>query len=239
MKFASKSEQVHYIFSHIAKRYDLMNSVLSFSQHKLWRSFANQKISKVLLPGGSAIDVCAGTGDWSIALAEMVGSDGRVVALDFCQEMLDVAAPKFARKGVERQTNLVLGDAMRLPYPDNEFDVATIGFALRNVPGISGALSEMMRVVKPGGMVVSLELSKPTWPPFRALYYFYFYKLLPVLGRFAVGGWEPYRYLPNSLTEFPGQSELANLFASVGMLDVEVYPLTGGIAAVHIGRKPR
>ncbi|MBX5437515.1 MAG: demethylmenaquinone methyltransferase [Alicyclobacillaceae bacterium] len=232
----SKSAFVHSVFSQIARRYDLMNSVLSFQQHKLWRRFAMRQIE--LAPGGCAIDVAAGTGDWTLALARRVGSGGYVVGLDFCREMLDVAREKLRRHDVRgARVEWVEGDAMQLPFPDATFDVATIGFALRNVPDIVTVLREMRRVVKPGGQVVSLELSKPEWPLFRRLYYFYVYCVLPKIGAIAVGDQTPYAWLPASLTEFPDRVGLERLFQEAGLRDVRSYPLTGGIAAVHVGRK--
>ena len=197
-------------------------------------------MAKMNVPSGSnCLDVATGTGDWALALAKAVGSQGRVVGLDFCQEMLDVAEPKLQQGGVAKVTELVHGNAMALPFQDASFDFATIGFGLRNVPDIVQVLREMTRVVKPGGMIVSLELSKPTWKPFRALYYFYFYRMLPVIGKMAVGKWAPYRWLPQSLVAFPDRFALAAIFTEAGLEHVEHYALTGGICALHSGRKPK
>ncbi|MNP49281.1 Demethylmenaquinone methyltransferase [compost metagenome] len=117
------------------------------------------------------------------------------------------------------------------------FDYATIGFGLRNVPDLYQVLREMKRVVKPGGMVVCLELSKPTWQPFKGLYYFYFQKVLPLLGKLFAKRYEQYKWLPESLAQFPGREELKHTFTEIGLTHVEAYPLTGGIAALHIGTK--
>jgi demethylmenaquinone methyltransferase/2-methoxy-6-polyprenyl-1,4-benzoquinol methylase len=141
------------------------------------------------------------------------------------------------RRGLERRIELVQGNAMALPYADDTFDYATIGFALRNVPDITQVLREMQRVVKPGGLVVSLELSKPTWEPFRSVYYFYFRRLLPQLGKLFTGKYEQYKWLPESLEHFPDHRELADIFRGIGLSNVQAYPLSGGIAAVHIGEK--
>lgn len=235
-KFASKEEKVHYVFERIAKNYDLMNSVLSAGFHKRWRKITMRRMN--ILPGDAAIDVCAGTGDWTIALAQAVGSEGKVVGLDFSQEMLKYSFPKIEAAGVQRQTSMIYGNAMDLPYEDNTFKHATIGFALRNVPDVRKVLSEMMRVVKPGGQVVSLELSKPVWKPFRALYFFYFYKILPMIGNIASRDNVSYSWLPESLTNFPDQQALKKIFEEVGMTDVRVWNFFGGICALHIGRKP-
>ncbi|MCL6442688.1 MAG: demethylmenaquinone methyltransferase [Alicyclobacillus sp.] len=231
-----KREFVHDVFAQIAKHYDLMNSVLSFQQHKRWRKFAMKQIE--LGRGGVALDVAAGTGDWTLALANRVGPEGQVIGLDFTEEMLEIAKVKLARAGISGgQAQLVHGDAMSLPFEDNRFDVATIGFALRNVPDVLTVLKEMRRVVRPGGQVVSLELSKPENPAFRSVYYFYFYRILPWLGGLIAGKRAQYAWLPESLTAFPNRLGLEALFREAGLADVRSYALTGGIAALHIGRK--
>ncbi len=182
--------------------------------------------------------MACGTGDWTLALAKRTGPTGEVVGIDFCEEMLEVAEKKVQRRGLsERPIKLVVGDAMALPFDDSSFDVATIGFALRNVPDILTVLKEMNRVVKPGGRVVSLELSKPEFPPFRALYYLYFNRILPRIGALAVKEKEPYAWLPESLRNFPDRKGLEALFRQAGLRDVKSYPLTGGIAALHVGTK--
>lgn len=233
--FNSKEEKVHYVFSRIAKRYDLMNTVLSFRQHKTWRN-TTMKLMNVQ-PGQSAIDVCTGTGDWAISLAKTVGKNGRVVGVDFCEPMLEEGERKIVQQGLANCVQMIHGNAMALPFDDNTFDYATIGFALRNVPDIEHVIREMHRVVKPGGMVVSLELSKPEWPPFRALYYFYFEKILPQIGKMASRDDVSYNWLPESLKAFPDRTGLEALFAKAGFARVESKPLTGGIAAIHIGHK--
>lgn len=126
---------------------------------------------------------------------------------------------------------------MSLPFEDNQFDYATIGFGLRNVPDYMQVLHEMKRVVKPGGMVVCLELSKPTWQPFKGIYYFYFQQVLPRMGKLVAKRYEQYKWLPESLALFPGREELAEAFRQTGLQQVQAYPLTGGIAALHIGIK--
>ncbi|MBA4543137.1 MULTISPECIES: demethylmenaquinone methyltransferase [Thermoactinomyces] len=231
-----KTKFVHEVFESIAKNYDWMNTLLSFRMHKLWRRFAMKKMA--VKPGDTALDVCCGTCDWTISLAKSSGT-GRIVGLDFSANMLKVGKGKVEKAGLDGQVELIQGDAMQLPFPDHTFDHATIGFALRNVPDIVQVLNEMKRVVKPGGQVVSLELSKPSWPPFRAVYYLYFERILPLLGKWFAGSYEQYRWLPESLMQFPGYHELARIMAEdVGLQDVQVYPLSGGIAALHIGRKP-
>ncbi len=229
-----KEEYVHSVFENIAKRYDVMNTLLSFRRHKAWRKFTMKKMD--IKAGDTALDVACGTAEWTIALAK-ASKHGKIKGLDFSSNMLEVGKKKVNHLSLDKQIELVHGDAMSLPFEDNRFDYVTIGFALRNVPDIKTVLSEMMRVVKPGGMVVSLELSKPNWPLFRKLYFFYFYKVLPLLGKVFTNKYEQYHWLPESLTHFPDQKQLAKIFEKVGMEKIEVYPLTGGIAALHIGRK--
>ncbi len=233
---SAKAEFVHQVFSNIAGKYDTMNSVLSFYQHKVWRDFAMEKMA--VSRGASCLDVATGTGDWAIALADEVGEKGYVVGLDFCEDMLEVARPKVEQAGISDYTKLIHGNAMDLPFKDGTFDFTTIGFALRNVPDVLQVVKEMARVTKPGGMVVSLELSKPTWKPFRQLYYFYFYKILPKIGKLVVGDPEAYEWLPRSLITFPDRFQLAELFREAGLERVKHYALTGGISALHIGYKP-
>ncbi|WP_025846366.1 demethylmenaquinone methyltransferase [Paenibacillus ehimensis] len=237
MEMKSTKEQfVHSVFESIAPKYDLMNDILSFRRHKAWRSFTMKKMN--VKPGSTAIDLCCGTGDWTISLAQASGT-GKIVGLDFSQNMLDVGGEKIKRLGMDKQIELVQGNAMALPFEDHSFDYATIGFALRNVPDLVKVIEEMQRVVKPGGMVVSLELSKPTWQPFKSIYYFYFQKVLPLLGKLIVKRYEQYKWLPESLKNFPDHKELADIFRKTGLTRVEAYPLTGGIAALHIGIKPQ
>ncbi|MDB5053822.1 MAG: ubiquinone biosynthesis methyltransferase UbiE [Bacilli bacterium] len=232
----SKEEFVHSVFESIAPKYDLMNNILSFRRHKYWRKFTMRKMN--VQEGQTAIDLCCGTCDWTISLAQE-SKKGKIVGLDFSQNMLDYGACKMQEQGLEKQITLVRGNAMSLPYEDNSFDYATIGFALRNVPDLIQVLKEMQRVVKPGGKIVSLELSKPTWQPFKAIYYFYFQRVLPLLGKLIVKSYEQYKWLPESLIQFPNHKQLAEIFQSVGLTEVEAYPLTGGIAALHIGVKAK
>lgn len=230
----TKQKYVHQVFESIADNYDRMNTLLSFRRHKAWRKTAMKKMA--VQAGDSAIDVCCGTCDWAISLAEASGT-GRVVGLDFSRNMLRVGERKVAAKQRADQVELIHGNAMELPFPDNTFDHATIGFALRNVPDYRQVLREMARVVRPGGQVVSLELSKPIWPPFRFVYYLYFQRVLPWLGKWLANRHEQYRWLPESLLTFPDYKELARVMEEDGCFEqVEVKPLTGGIAALHVGR---
>jgi demethylmenaquinone methyltransferase/2-methoxy-6-polyprenyl-1,4-benzoquinol methylase len=228
-----KEEFVHDVFESIAHKYDVMNDILSFRRHKAWRRFTMKKMN--MSQGDSAIDLCCGTCDWTISMAQASG--GSITGLDFSENMLAVGKRKVQQQGLNDVITLVQGNAMALPFDDNTFDYATIGFGLRNVPDLKQVLSEMKRVIKPGGMVVCLELSKPTWQPFKGLYYFYFKNLLPMLGKIFAKRYEQYKWLPDSLVQFPGREELLQIFQETGLQQVQAYPLTGGIAALHIGTK--
>lgn len=231
----SKSH-VHGVFERIAPKYDLMNDLISFRRHKAWRKFTMKKMN--VAPGQTALDLCCGTCDWTIALAD-ASVTGKIVGLDFSQNMLDVGAAKVEKLGLNKQITLVQGNAMSLPFEDNTFDFVTIGFGLRNVPDYLQVLNEMRRVVRPGGKVVCLEVSKPTWQPFKAMYNLYFERLLPLMGKFIAKSFQEYKWLPESLKMFPGRQQLAELFEEAGLQQVKAYPLTGGVAALHMGTKEK
>ncbi|EPZ42662.1 demethylmenaquinone methyltransferase [Alicyclobacillus acidoterrestris] len=230
-----KAEHVHEVFSKIARRYDVMNSVLSFQQHRLWRHFAMRQLP--LRRDSKILDVAAGTGAWTFSMAKRLGPKGHVTGLDFTEAMLEVAQERLATCPERDRIDFIHGNAMDLPFEDNQFDIATVGFALRNMPSVEKCLQEMLRVVKPGGVVVSLELSKPDSALFRRLYYFYFYKVLPRIGSLVVKDDAPYSWLPESLIDFPNRHQLEQMFVDLGMTKVKSYPLTMGIAALHIGYK--
>ncbi|HEY3315638.1 MAG TPA: ubiquinone/menaquinone biosynthesis methyltransferase [Bacillota bacterium] len=239
-----KELYVHNLFAAIAHHYDVMNMVMSAGMLRLWqRAFAART---GLQPGGRALDVCAGTAELSLVMARQVGSGGQVTGIDFSPEMLEVGRAKAqaARAGVSglAPIELVEGDALALPFAADRFDCAATGFALRNVKDVPGAVAEMVRVVRPGGRVVSLELSKPLNPFIREPYYLYFYHVVPILGwiidpkterRLRAYGW-----LPKSLIPFPTQDGLADIFRRAGLVDVGYRGLTGGIVSVHWGTKP-
>lgn len=229
-----KEEYVHSVFESISDTYDMMNDVISFKRHKAWRKFTMKKMG--MRPGDTAIDLCCGTCDWTISMAK-ASESGHIVGLDFSEGMLKVGREKITKQGLHKQIQLIQGNAMSLPFEDESFDYATIGFGLRNVPDYMQVLREMERVVKPGGMVVCLDVSKPTWQPFKGLYYFYFQKVMPRMGKLVAKRYEQYKWLPESLALFPGREELAEAFRQTGLKQVQAYPLTGGVVALHIGTK--
>ena len=197
-----KSFYVKDMFSAIAPKYDFFNDVISFGMHRRWKNFVIKKAG--LKAGDNALDICTGTGDIAFKLLEKVGNSGKVTGLDFVQEMLDVATQRAKENGKDN-LSFKLGDAMELPFEDNTFDAVTVGYGLRNVTDIPKAIREMVRVAKPGGRIISLDLGKPKIPVYRELYYFYFYKIMPIITSFFQGKKDAYNYLPNSLNEFPAQ----------------------------------
>ncbi|MFS0863553.1 demethylmenaquinone methyltransferase [Fredinandcohnia sp. 179-A 10B2 NHS] len=230
----SKEQRVHHVFEKIYKNYDKMNSVISFQQHKAWRKDTMKKMS--VKPGSAALDLCCGTADWTIALADAVGPTGKVVGLDFSKNMLKIGQEKVSSLKLD-QVTLVHGNAMDLPFEDNSFDYVTIGFGLRNVPDYMQVLKEMYRVVKPGGKVVCLETSQPTMIGFKQLYYFYFRFIMPVFGKLFAKSYEEYSWLQESARDFPGMKELALMFEEAGFTNIQVKPYTFGVAAMHLGYK--
>ena len=230
-----KKDKVHHVFQHIYKKYDFMNSLISFNQHKVWRKKAIRCMN--VTPGTKALDVCCGTGDWTISLAEAVGPDGAVTGLDFSDNMLSVARHKINERHLTNVT-LTHGDAMNMPYPDNTFDYVSIGFGLRNVPDYLTVLKEIFRVLKPGGTLTCLETSHPTIPVYTQIYFLYFRYIMPFFGKLFAGSYDEYAWLFESTKNFPNKKELSKLFAKAGFDPIQVISLTGGIAAIHHATKP-
>ncbi len=228
----SKEQKVHSVFESISTDYDKMNSVISFNLHKKWRADIMKRMN--VKAGSKALDVCCGTADWTISMAQSVGSQGHVTGLDFSNAMLTSAAPK-----TDKHPNITLiqGNAMELPFEDHTFDYVTIGFGLRNVPDYEKALKEMYRVVKPGGIVACLETSQSEIPVYRQLFRLYFNYIMPVFGKLFAKSYNEYSWLQESADEFPGREELAQLFKSAGFTQVDYRPYSGGVAAGHIAIK--
>ncbi|WP_062046787.1 demethylmenaquinone methyltransferase [Bacillus sp. JCM 19034] len=231
----TKEERVHQVFQSIYKKYDVMNSVISFQRHKAWRKDTMKRMN--VKKGNHALDLCCGTADWTIALAEAIGSNGQVIGLDFSENMLKIGKEKLNDLQLNH-AHLVLGNAMDLPYESNSFDFVTIGFGLRNVPDYMRVLNEMYRVTKPGGKVVCLETSQPTIPVFKQLYFFYFKRVMPLFGKLFAKSYQEYSWLQESTMSFPDRDTLAKMFEKTGLENVTVKPYSGGVVAMHMGIKP-
>jgi demethylmenaquinone methyltransferase/2-methoxy-6-polyprenyl-1,4-benzoquinol methylase len=221
------------MFGRIAKRYDLLNHLLSGNVDKRWRRIVSARVREKLSPKNAhVLDVACGTGDLSLALFDITGA--RVVGTDFCRPMLELAASKTANR-----IPLIEGDALNLPFRDGSFEVVTIAFGLRNLASVEGGLAELRRVLKPGGWVAVLEFSKPANAILRPLFGLYFTRALPLMGGLISGSRSAYSYLPASVQKFPDQTQLSLLMEQAGLEQVQFENLTGGIAALHMGRRPK
>jgi demethylmenaquinone methyltransferase/2-methoxy-6-polyprenyl-1,4-benzoquinol methylase len=224
-----KAMHVRRMFSSIAPRYDLLNHLLSLNIDKRWRRRAVDLLGWERWPSGSYLDNCAGTLDLSAELARRPGFDGQVVGSDFTFAMLEGGTHKVADVAVEP----VCADALALPYRDRCFSGATVGFGVRNLAELDDGLREMARVLRPGARLVVLEFTTPHWQPFRALYFFYFMHVLPLIGRLVSRHGSAYSYLPQSVLRFPDPPELATRMREAGFRNVQWKRLSGGIVALH------
>ncbi|GBG55480.1 demethylmenaquinone methyltransferase [Sporomusaceae bacterium FL31] len=231
----AKAQFVHRLFSSIANHYDFMNSLLSLNQDNYWRNCLLQQIP--LKSTDQILDICCGTGKMTVKIAHCLEYGGKVVGLDFCEPMLAKAAEGIKSHPNREMIELISGDALALPFPDNTFNHVVTAFGLRNLPNITEPLLEMYRVVKPGGTVTSVELSKPSQPGLKQIYFLYFDKIAPLLGKIKVGRDGFYNWLPESLKEYPDQHEVSNLFKQLRFQNVSCKELTGGIATIHSGIK--
>jgi demethylmenaquinone methyltransferase/2-methoxy-6-polyprenyl-1,4-benzoquinol methylase len=220
--------QVRAMFDRIASFYDVMNSVMTAGLHHRWRARAADLAA--VGSGARALDVATGTGDLAIELARRVGPEGEVVGSDFSEEMLALARRKAPALRFE------WGNALELPYPDDGFDAATVGFGARNFSDLDRGLREMARVVRPGGRVVVLEITTPRRPPLSTFYRVWFDRIVPLLGRLT-GESVAYSYLPSSVRRFPGPEGLAAAMARAGLRDIRWILTAGGIIAIHVGTK--
>lgn len=231
------SERVRSMFAGIAGRYDFLNHLLSCNTDKRWRRLVVKNLKDRLTTDNARIlDIACGTGDLALALAG--SSRARVIGTDFCRPMLEIAA----RKANANQSNpvpFVEGDALALPFADCTFDAVTIAFGLRNLASVDQGLDGLLRVLKPGGRAVILEFSTPVVPGFRSVFQFYFKRVLPRVGAMMSGSRLAYEYLPDSVSRFPDQKRLANMMRESGFVDVDYKNLTGGIAALHTGTRPK
>ena len=225
--------RVREMFATIATRYDLLNHLLSANVDKRWRRIVAMRVrDKLSANNARVLDVACGTGDLSLTLFEITGAG--VVGTDFCRPMLSIAAGKTSGR-----IRFVEGDALDLPFRDGSFDIATIAFGLRNLSNVESGLAELSRVLKPGGWVAVLEFSRPANAMLRPVFNFYFRKLLPWVGGVISGSRGAYTYLPASVRKFPDQSQLSLLMEQAGFDQVGYENLTGGIAALHMGRRPK
>ena len=226
--------QVRGMFDRIAGVYDLMNSAMTAGLHHQWRERAVDRAE--VGPGSDALDVCCGTGDLALELRRRIGPDGRVVGCDFSEPMLEIARRKSGEEGLPVEFGWA--DALDLPYGDASFDAVTIGFGARNLADLEKGLSEMARVLRPGGRLVILEITRPQREPLSSFYSLWFDRLVPVIGSLA-GDPDAYSYLPNSVRTFPDPQRLAAMMDSAGFTEIRWLLLAGGIIAIHSATKAK
>ena len=223
------ARRVREMFARISPRYDLLNHLLSGNIDKRWRRRVVTKLSPLLPANGNVLDVACGTGDLSIEIFE--ATQARVIGIDFCRPMLELAKLKASA------IPFIEGDALHLPFADRSFDLVTIGFGLRNLSSRERGLQELQRVLKPGGWAAVLEFSQPTVVGLRHLVAFYYARMLPRIGGWLSGSRSAYEYLPDSISKFPDQEGLAAIMCDAGFEDVTFENLTGGVAALHLGKR--
>jgi demethylmenaquinone methyltransferase/2-methoxy-6-polyprenyl-1,4-benzoquinol methylase len=235
MSVDKSANRVQRMFSEIAPRYDLLNHLLSFNIDKYWRW---QTVRRAPPDGdGPILDLCTGTGDLALAYARRASRP--IVAADFCPEMLAIGRQKAARAGVAQRITFVEADAQNLPFRDEQFQLVTIAFGLRNVANTDQGLREIVRVCRPGGKVAILEFSMPRRRPLRQMYGWYFRHVLPRIGQaLARNGSSAYQYLPDSVNEFPSYEALTERMQNAGLEQNWFTPLTLGAATLYVGIKP-
>ncbi len=227
-----KARKVRSVFDSVAPKYDLMNDVMSGGLHRIWKAYT-QTVANAR-EGYQVLDIAGGTGDLSLGFAPRVGKTGRVVHTDINEAMLREGRTRLLDKGVALPT--LVCDAEQLPFPDNQFDLVSVAFGLRNMTHKDVALKEMCRALKPGGRLLVLEFSRVAEPLTKA-YDWYSFKLLPKLGGFIANDEASYRYLAESIRMHPPQAELKAMMKAAGFGHVDVHNLTGGIVALHVGTK--
>jgi demethylmenaquinone methyltransferase/2-methoxy-6-polyprenyl-1,4-benzoquinol methylase len=231
---AEKREYVKRIFSEIAPRYDLLNHVLSLNIDRRWRRKAIARLGVERDQMGSYLDLCAGTMDVASEISRLPGFRGMVIGADFAEPMLRAGAQKIRGSRIAP----VAADAVRLPIASRQLAGAIVSFGIRNVAGLDESLREAFRVLAPGGRFVILEFSTPRIRVLRALYQFYFHRVLPLIGRLISGHRTAYQYLPRSVANFPVEEELARRMVAAGFSKVSWSSLSFGVAAIHVGERP-
>lgn len=228
-----KATEVRRMFGAIAPRYDLLNHLLSLNRDRAWRRRAVDRLLEGAPRGGAYLDACAGTFDLSVELADRATFSGVVLSFDFAYPMLDAGREKLPGRNIEP----ACADALRLPLRDGSVDGAMVAFGVRNLADVDSGLREFARVIRPGGRLVVLEFMTPHWQPFRALYLWYFRRVLPLVGRLISRHDSAYSYLPESVLRFPEPPALARRMTEAGFDDVQWDVMTGGIVAVHRARR--
>ena len=232
---SEKTERVGRVFTSVADSYDIMNDLMSFGLHRVWKRYAIKALSP--RPGFQVLDLAAGTGDLTALIHKQVGKSGCVHLVDINEAMLEKGRARLLDRGLLEGLDFTVASAEELPFADNHFDRIIIGFGLRNVTDKAQALSEMYRVLKPGGLAMVLEFSKTDNPVLAKLYDWYSFSLLPKMGEWVAKDKESYQYLAESIRMHPDQETLKAMMTIAGFEDCAFQNLTGGIVAMHTGRK--
>jgi demethylmenaquinone methyltransferase/2-methoxy-6-polyprenyl-1,4-benzoquinol methylase len=232
---AEKAAKVADVFHSVAAKYDIMNDLMSFGVHRLWKRFAID--CSGVRPGQKVLDLAGGTGDLTAKFSRIVGEKGQVILADINDSMLKVGRDKLRDLGVVSNVEYVQANAQALPFPENTFDLITIAFGLRNVTDKDEALRSMYRVLKPGGRLLVLEFSKPSNELLSKAYDMYSFNLLPTMGKMVANDSESYKYLAESIRMHPDQETLKGMMDTAGFEQTQYYNLTGGIVALHRGYK--
>jgi len=230
-----KAGRVREVFDSVASKYDVMNDMMSFGIHRIWKRFTLAQTG--LKAGHKALNLAAGTGDLALKMSRMVGPAGQVVVSDINASMLAVGRERLLNKGVAGNVEFVIANAENLPFPDDSFHCVTMAFGLRNVTDKSAALASIYRVLKPGGRLLVLEFSKPVVPGLSPIYDTYSFKLLPLMGKLIADDADSYRYLAESIRMHPDQETLKSMMQEIGFERVSYHNMTGGIVALHKGFK--
>ena len=227
-----KAGHVREVFDSVADDYDLMNDLMSFGIHRLWKRYAISMTG--LRPGQQVLDLAGGTGDLTRLIAPRIGDSGHVVLSDINAAMLANGRSRLIDKGITGNVSFALANAERLPFHDNHFDLVTIAFGLRNVTNIQHALNSIFQTLRPGGRLLILEFSKPA-SALKPAYDFYSFNVLPKLGQLIADDADSYRYLAESIRMHPDQETLQGMMEQAGFEDCDYHNLSGGIVAVHRG----
>lgn len=230
-----EKKNIKLMFSSIAPRYDFLNSLISFGLHYLWKKKAVRMVR--IKPDGKILDLCTGTGDLAILIAKQMNKRGKVLGLDFCPEMLEIARKKANHSGLDDKISFIEGDIENLNFPENYFDGATIAFGIRNTEDFRRVFSEVFRVLKKETRVVCLEFSPEQNKFILPFYKLYSKKIIPFIGVLFSGNREAYKYLVDSIRNFLSPAELKKIMEEAGFSEVAYYKLGGGIVAIHVGVK--
>jgi demethylmenaquinone methyltransferase / 2-methoxy-6-polyprenyl-1,4-benzoquinol methylase len=229
----SKKDQVAKMFNNISRRYDLLNQLLSLGIDKSWRKKAIRTLRE--LQPQQILDVATGTGEFALEALQL--NPVKIIGIDISDGMLEIGRKKISSKNLESKIELVRGDSENIPFEENKFDAVTVAFGVRNFENLRSGLSEILRVLRPGGMVVVLEFSKPSKFPFKQVYNFYFRHILPKIGSIVSSDKSAYTYLPKSVEAFPDGEDFLHILQDIGFKNTRCNSLTFGISSIYIGTK--